>query len=539
MSKIIGIDLGTTNTCSAFVSNKIPRVIPIEGGFNTMPSVVCLHPSGSVLVGQSAKEQMIGQPEHTFHGIKRLLGRQYSSKVVQELKRRVSYKIVAGEGGEAAVSAGGKTYAAVELLTKILSHVKRYAEIHLGEDIPDAVIAVPAYFSDHQRALVKKAGAQARFNVRRIVNEPTAAALAYGFNRGFDQKVVIYDLGGGTFDVSILEITGNVFQVIATGGDTFLGGADFDGRITDWIVETFKRQSKVDVTDDLAAMQRIRQAAERAKIELSLLINTQIRISPLLERKGKAIDLDLRLDRETLNQSSSDLVQRTVAVTDRVLAERKLSLGDIDELIFVGGQTRMPQVVDTISTHFGKQPRKGVNPDECVALGAALLGDSLAKIESVTLLDAISVPIGVASADGSLRIVIDKHTQLPFTGRTELPTTADSQAEMQIEVFQGEAGPLANAEYLGTMTYRQLPAAPAGSVRVGLEFSLDAEGMLTIVAKHSQGGAPETLQLATRERPVAIVDGTSVAGAEESVSAEEAGKPGSRGFLRNLWSKPR
>jgi len=539
MSKIIGIDLGTTNTCAAYVSNKIPRVIPTEGGFNTMPSAVCLHPSGTVLVGQSGKEQLVALPEHTIHGIKRLLGRQYDSKVVQELKRRVSYAIVPGEGGEAAISVGGKIISPSELQTKILAHIKRYAEIHLGEDIPEAVIAVPAYFSDHQRSLVKQAGAQAGFTVRRIVNEPTAAALAYGFNRGFDQKVVIYDLGGGTFDVSILEITGNVFQVIATGGDTFLGGADFDGRVCDWIVDTFKRQSKIDLTEDQGALQRVRQAAERAKIELSLLINTQVRISPVLERRGKAIDLDLRLDRETLNQRTSDLVERSVAVTDRVLAERKLALSDIDELIFVGGQTRMPLIVDTISNHFGKQPRKGVHPDECVALGAALLGDSLAKIDAVTLLDAISVPLGIAGRDGTMNIVIDKHTQLPSSGHITLPTTADNQTEMQIDVFAGEAGPVANAEYLGTMTRRDLPAAASGALSVDLEFQLDPEGMLTIIATHSQGGQPETVQLSTRERPAAVVDSTSVAGAEETMAGvDDANKPGLRGFVRNLWGKP-
>lgn len=425
MSKIIGIDLGTTNTCAGFVSNKIPRIIPAEGGYNLMPSVVTLHPSGTVLVGQAAKDQTVAYPERTLHGIKRLLGRQFHTKTVQELARRMSYTIVPGPNGEAAVSVGGKVHTAAELQTKILQQMKRYAEIHLGDDIPEVVIAVPAYYTDHQRVLVKQAGIAAGFKVRRLVNEPTAAALAYGFNRGFDQKILIYDLGGGTFDVSVLELTGNVFQVVATGGDTYLGGTDFDARIIDWMVESFKKQAKVELLEEPSAMQRVRTGAERAKIELSLLMNTQIRIPAVVERRGRPIDLELMLDRETLNQLTRDLVVRTLQVIDDVLATRRIDKREIDELILVGGQTRMPLINDLITAHFGKAPRKGVNPDECVAIGAALLGDSLAKIDAVTLLDAMSVPIGIATPAGRLQIVIDKHTQLPQTAALELATSEE------------------------------------------------------------------------------------------------------------------
>jgi molecular chaperone DnaK len=534
MSKIIGIDLGTTNSCAAFVSNKIPRVIPIEGGFNTMPSVVTLDQSGKVLVGQQAKEQLAAQPERTIHGVKRLLGRQFSSKVVQELKRRVSYPIVAGSGGEASVEIGGKRFTPVDLQAKILQHIKRYAEINMGEEIPDVVIAVPAYYTDHQRSMVKQAGQAAGWNVRRIVNEPTAAALAYGFNRGFDQKILIYDLGGGTFDVSVLELTGNVFQVVATGGDTFLGGADFDARVIEWILDRFKKQAKIDLTEEPRALGLVRGAAERAKIELSILVNTQIRIPSVVDRRGKPVDLELMLDRDTLNQLTQDLVQRTIKVVDAVLSERKIERGDIDELILVGGQTRMPLVIDAISNHFGKAPRKGVHPDECVALGAALLGDSLAKIDAVTLLDALSVPIGIATPEGTLRIVIDKHTQLPHAATIELPTTMDDQPSMQLDVFQGEAGSVIDAEYLGTLVYKSVPPGPAGSVKVKLELKLDAEGMLTVTASNDKSGQPETLHLATIERP-------HVPEEQATVAAGDAGddKSGLRGLVRGLWGNKR
>jgi len=536
MSRIIGIDLGTTNTCAAYVSNKIPRIIPIEGGYNLMPSVVCLHPSGTVLVGQSAREQMVTYPERTLHGIKRLLGRQFHTKTVQEHAARVAYKVVPGAAGEAAVEVGGKAVGAVELQTKILQQVKRYAEIQLGEEIPEAVIAVPAYYTDHQRVLVKQAGTAAGFQVRRIVNEPTAAALAYGFNRGYDQKILIYDLGGGTFDVSVLELTGNVFQVLATGGDTYLGGSDFDAKVIDWMVEAFRKQSKIDLTEEPSAMQRVRTAAERAKIELSLLMNTQVRLPAIVERRGRPVDLELMLDRETLNQITGDLVSRTIAVVDHVLASRGMTASQVDELILVGGQTRMPLVNDAVNRHFGKAPRRGVNPDECVAIGAALLGDSLAKIDAVTLLDTLSIPIGVSTPEGALKVVIDRQVQLPSLATVELPTTADNQTTVQIELYQGEPGPVTEAEYLGTLSYSKVPPAPAGAIKVKLDFKLDSEGLLTVTATHDPGGTPEPLELATLER-ARPQDPRSLGTTEPAAGGR--GEAGLRGLVKNLWSPKR
>lgn len=534
MTKMIGIDLGTTNSCAAFVSNKIPRVIPIEEGYNTMPSVVTMHQSGKILVGQAAKERMQTSPSATIYAVKRLLGRQHNSKLVQELKRRFGYEIVAGEGGEAAVQVGANVHSCAEIQGILLQQIKRYAEIHLGEAIPEVVISVPAYYSDHQRALVKEAGKLARWNVRRIVNEPTAAALAYGFNRGFDQKVLVYDLGGGTFDVSLLELTGNVFQVIATGGDTFLGGADFDICVLQWMLDEFRRQTKVDLAGDITVLQKLRDAAERAKIELSLLANTQVRLQGLVERRGKSLDLEMVLDRELLNDLTRGLVKRTLAVIDRVLGDKGIDKNSVDEVILVGGQTRMPLVADMLTAHLGKPPRKGVHPDECVALGAALLADSISKIDAVTLLDALSVPIGVADRDGQLQVVIDKHTQLPNQGATTVPTTQDSQTRMDVDIYQGEAGPVVDAEYLGTLKYDGIPEAAAGEVGLNLELSLNEEGMLAVKAAHSKGGKPRQVELTTIARPLPPREVVVDASEPETASDDEETGSGIKGLMRSL-----
>jgi len=501
MTRIIGIDLGTTNTCAAFVSNKVPRIVPVEGGFNTMPSVVTFLADGSVTVGQGAREQLQVGRERLLYGVKRLLGRQFNSPTVTDLRRYYAYEIVPGENGEAAVKIGDKIHSCTEIQSKILSQIRRYAEIHLGEEIPDVVIAVPAYYSDHQRSLVKQAGKLAGWTVRRVVNEPTAAALAYGFNRGFNQKILVYDLGGGTFDVSVLEITGNVFQVVATGGDLFLGGTDFDNRILAWLIDQFRRQTKIDLLDEVVSLPRLRDAAERAKIELSLLANTQVRLPGVVERRGKRVDFEMVLDRDTLNDLTRELVQRTTEVVTVLLKDKCIDKNEIDEIIMVGGQTRMPLVVEMISQYFGKIPRKGVNPDECVALGAALLGDSLAQIDAVTLLDTLSVPIGIADATGGFQVVIPKHSSLPYTATVTVETTRDNQTEIETEVYQGEPGTVRRAEYLGTLRIADLPKAPAKAQRVPLTFALDSEGMLKVTTVTAAGATTREIQLSTVERP--------------------------------------
>ena len=390
MAPIVGLDLGTTNTCAAHVVSKIPRIIPVESGYNTMPSVVTYHPNGSVYVGQAAKELGATVPQAAIAEVKRLLGRPFDSRMVTELQKRTRYDLVADAQGEAAVRVGGATYEAVDVEARILTQMKRYVEINLGDEVSDAVIAVPAYFNEHQRALVIEAGKRGGWNVVRLVNEPTAAALAYGFNRNLEQRVLVYDLGGGTFDVSILQVRGNHFEVLATGGDVFLGGADFDERVLRWMVAEARKQAKIESLDEPVVMQRLRAVAERAKIELSILANTQVRLPSLIEKRGRPVNVELVFDRETLNGMTGDLVRRSLDVVDKLLARYAIAKSSIDEIVLVGGQTRMPLVIDSITAHFEKQPRKGVNPDESIALGAALVGDTLGPDASVTLVDTVT-----------------------------------------------------------------------------------------------------------------------------------------------------
>src|SRR4051794_20535225 len=356
---MLGIDLGTTNTCVAYVRNKVARVVPSDKGSLILPSVVAVSDKGDMLVGQVAKDQMVVNPRNTIYGAKRLIGRQYNSKVVQDIKHYFSYEIVEGQHGEAAVVLAGKVYSMPQISAFVLQHCKRVAEATLGQEITEAIISVPAYYNDNQRNAVKEAGILAGFSVKRIVNEPTAAALAYGLNRGFDHKVLVYDLGGGTFDVSVLQLHGNVMEVLATGGDTFLGGLDFDNRIIDFVLEEFRKEAKVDLTESPVAMQRVKNAAEAAKIDLSLLSNVVIELPYVAERRGKPVDLRIPLSRERLNTLVMDLVERTFQLVDQVMGEKNLSKAAIDEVILVGGQSRMPLVQQRIAQHFGKPPRKG------------------------------------------------------------------------------------------------------------------------------------------------------------------------------------
>src|SRR5512142_1063273 len=372
---IVGIDLGTTNACVAHVRSRIPRVVPTDKGSLILPTVVAMGEKGDILVGAVAKDQLVVNPKNTIYGAKRLIGRKWNSKVVQELRNYYSYEIVEGPAGDAAVMLGGQ--------------VRTIPEAFLQKGIDEAVISVPAYYSDAQRHAVRDAGRLAGFDVKRIVNEPTAAALAYGFSRGLDQKVLVYDLGGGTFDVSVLQLSGNVFEVLATGGASFLGGVDFDNRIIDFVLEDFWRQHKIDLAQSPIAMQRVKKGVEAAKIDLSLLPNVGIDLPYIEEKKGKPLDVRMPFSRAQLNELTVDLVERTFQLCDEVLASKEIRPADIDEIILVGGQSRMPLVQQKIQEHFGKPPRKGVHPDECVALGAALLGDSLDQIDSVTLVDVL------------------------------------------------------------------------------------------------------------------------------------------------------
>ncbi|ATB33242.1 Hsp70 family protein [Melittangium boletus] len=492
--RIIGIDLGTTNTLVASVKNRIPKIVPTDRGNLVLPSVVALSAKGELLVGGVAKDQMVTNPTNTLYGTKRLIGRKYQSRVVEDLKGYFKYDIVEGPEGDAAVMLGGRLYTLAEVSSFILKQIRTMAEQFLGGPLDEAVISVPAYYTDSQRQAVKEAGRLAGLNVKRIVNEPTAAALAYGFNRGLDQKILVYDLGGGTFDVSVLHLTGNVFEVLATGGDTFLGGVDFDNRVVDYVLEKVWEESKIDLSGNPIAMQRIKNAAEAAKIDLTLIPNVLIDLPFLEERKGKPVDVRIPLTRENLNALTMDLVDRTFELCDRVLAEKGINRSEIDEIILVGGQSRMPLVQQRIQEHFGKPPRKGVHPDECVALGAALLAESLGSLDAVTLLDAVSMPIGYALPNGRVRRVIDKNTILPVVKSFRLPPPKDPGAPfIDIDIFQGDSDLLVDNEYLGTL---KVPAEAAGRK---IDFRLNEECLLEVLV--DEPGGARRIELATRDTP--------------------------------------
>jgi molecular chaperone DnaK len=493
---LLGIDLGTTNTCVAYVRNKVARVVPSDKGSLILPSVVAMSDKGDLLVGNVAKDQMVVNPRNTIYGAKRLIGRKYNSKVVQDIKHYFSYEIVEGPNGEAAVVMGGKVYSLPQISAFVLQHCKRVAEATLGQEITEAIISVPAYYNDNQRNAVKEAGILAGFSVKRIVNEPTAAALAYGLNRGFDHKVLVYDLGGGTFDVSVLQLHGNVMEVLATGGDTFLGGVDFDNRIIDFVLEEFRNQTKIDLTQSPIAMQRIKNAAEAAKIDLSLLSNVVIELPFITERKGKPVDLRIPLARERVNTLVIDLVEKTFQLVERVLGEKNLPRNDIQEVLLVGGQTRMPLVQGKAHQFFGKPPRKGVHPDESVALGAALLAESMLEIDSVTLVDALSMPIGFAMPGGRFRKVIEKNTQIPSKSGFRLPPAREGKG-LELDIFQGDSDRILDNEYLGTLKF---PLEAAGQ---RVNFILDEECLLHVTIEGVNGGTREVL-LATQDTPDAL-----------------------------------
>ncbi|NBD09321.1 MULTISPECIES: Hsp70 family protein [Corallococcus] len=493
--RIVGIDLGTTNTLVASVRNRIPKIVPTDRGNLILPSVVALSAKDDLLVGGVAKDQMVTNPKNTLWGTKRLIGRKYHSKAVEDLKGYFPYDIVEDPNGDAAVTMGGKLYTLPQVSSFVLSQLKTIAEQFLGGPIDAAVISVPAYYNDNQRNAVKEAGRLAGFDVKRIVNEPTAAALAYGFNRGLDQKVLVYDLGGGTFDVSVLHLAGNVFEVLATGGDSFLGGADFDNRIMEYVLERFRDETKVDLADHPIALQRIKNAAEAAKIDLTLIPNVVIDLPYIEERKGKPLDLRIPLTRDYLNNLTGDLVDRTFDICDRVLAEKGISRSEIDEIILVGGQSRMPLVQQKIQAHFGKAPRKGVHPDECVALGAALLGDSLGSIDAVTLLDALSMPIGYAMPNGRVKRIIEKNSLIPLVKSFRLPPPKDPGSPfIELDIYQGDSDLMVDNEYLGTV---RVPAASAGRK---IDFRLTEECLLQVQVEDASGMSRK-VDLATRDTP--------------------------------------
>jgi molecular chaperone DnaK len=528
--RIVGIDLGTTNTLVASVKNRVPRIVPTDKGSLILPSVVALSPRGDLVVGGVAKDQILTNPRNTVYGAKRLIGRKFDSRVVQELKGYFSYDVVSDAQGDAAVNLGGRVYSLPEISALVLAQARTIAEQFLGGAISEAVITVPAYYNDNQRQAVKEAGRLAGFEVKRIVNEPTAAALAYGFNRNLDQTILVYDLGGGTFDVSVLQVSGNVFEVLATGGDTFLGGIDFDNRLIDYVLEAFRAESRLDLSQSAIAMQRVKNASEAAKIDLSLMQNVTVELPFIEERKGKPVNLRVPVSREQLNALTADLVDRSFALCDEVLTQRGIARSQIDEIILVGGQSRMPLVQQRIQQHFGKPPRKGVHPDECVALGAALLGDSLDSIDAVTLIDALSMPIGYGLPTGRFRKIVDKNHRVPTTKSFRIPPPAKPGSPfVEIDIYQGDSEFIVDNEYLGTLKL------PSGATGRRIDFKLDEECLLHVTVEGV--GEPRDVQLATRDTPEALKRLLAEQLASRSPTEERtvAERGGIFSSLKRLW----
>ncbi|MFP2960406.1 TIGR02266 family protein [Myxococcus sp. 1LA] len=501
---VIGIDLGTTNSCAAFVRNGKPGVLPSREGHNTVPSIIAVNTRGKLVVGHPAKGQMLTNPRQTVYGAKRLVGRPFASPVVEQLKDRFHYEIAASDSGDAGVKLGEHIYTLQQISALILREVREVAQNQLGHPVSRAVVTVPAYYNDNQRHAVREAGKLAGLYVERILNEPTAAALAYGYGRKLNQRVLVYDLGGGTFDASVLELNDNVYEVISTGGDTFLGGIDFDNAIVTYLLEEFQKATGRAFQGDRVALQRINDAAERAKCSLSERSEVRVHVAFVTMIDNKPCDLDVMLSRQKLVELTEGLVDRTLQVCDEVLKAKKVTPQDIDEVILVGGQSRFPLVHEKITKYFGKPPSKGVHPDEAVALGAALLAHSLGQLEGVVLIDVLPMAIGVGLPGGRFKAVMERNTALPSTKSYTLATHRDGQTELELTVFQGDSDKAADNEYLGTLKLEGLPKLPRGAVQVNVTFEVSNESLLKVTAREASSGREVTSTFTTRDTPEAV-----------------------------------
>jgi molecular chaperone DnaK len=490
MAKIIGIDLGTTNSVVAVMEGRDAVVITNEEGSRITPSVVAYTKEGERLVGQVAKRQAITNPEKTVYSIKRFMGRRYGE--VSEESRRVPYKVVEGPNGDARVDVDGKQYSAPEISAQVLLKLKRAAENYLGEKVTDAVITVPAYFNDTQRQATKDAGEIAGLNVRRIVNEPTAAALAYGLDRKKNEKIAVYDFGGGTFDISILEVGENVVEVLATNGDTHLGGDNLDQAVIDWLIAEFKKDTGIDVSKDKMVLQRLKEAAEKSKIELSSTMETEVNLPFLTADQTGPKHLSLKLSRAKLESLVEALVERSIEPTRRCLADAKLEASQIDEIVLVGGQTRMPKIFETVKKFFGKEPNRTVNPDEVVAIGAAVQAGVLSgEVKDILLLDVTPLSLGVETLGGVMTKLIERNTTIPAKRSETFSTASDSQTSVEIHVLQGERDMARDNRTLGRFHLEGIPPAPRGVPQVEVTFDIDANGILNVSAK-DKGTGKET-----------------------------------------------
>lgn len=496
MAKAIGIDLGTTNSVVAVVQAGEPVVIPNQEGTRTTPSVVAFTEKGERLVGQIAKRQSITNPENTIFSIKRLMGRKYNSPQVEHAKKRLPYKIAEAPNGDAHVEIRGRKYSPPEISAMILQKLKQAAEDYLGEPVTDAVITVPAYFDDSQRQATKDAGKIAGLNVLRIINEPTAASLAYGMDKKKEEKIAVYDLGGGTFDISILEIGEGVIEVKSTNGDTYLGGDDFDLRIIDWMVEEFKKEQGIDLKNDKMALQRLKEAAERAKIELSTAMETEINLPFVTADATGPKHLLMKLTKAKLEQLVGDLIENTTGPCKNALSDANLSPSNIDEILLVGGQTRTPKVVQTVQGFFGKEPNKTVNPDEVVAVGAAIQAAVLkGEVKEVLLLDVTPLSLGIETLGGIFTKIIERNTTIPTKKGQIFSTASDNQPAVTIKVCQGEREMAGDNKLLGNFELIGIPPAPRGIPQVEVTFDIDANGILHVSAKDLGTGKEQSIRI--------------------------------------------